>query len=100
MILIEAHASVAGGHYSKKMTMRNILQEGLSWSTMHVDNKDYCHNCDICQRTWKPSRRDEIPLVPQITLQAFDKWVLDVIGPINPAGKCIRARYIITATDY
>ena len=41
-----------------------------------------------------------MPLAPQITLQAFDKWVVDFVGPISPVGKQTGARYIITATDY
>ena len=39
-------------------------------------------------------------LNPQITLQAFDKWAIDFVGLINPPGKKIGLRYIITATDY
>ncbi len=41
-----------------------------------------------------------MPLVPQGTLQAFDKWAIDFVGPINPPAKKSGARYIITATDY
>ena len=41
-----------------------------------------------------------MPLVPQVKLQAFDKWAIDFVGPINPLGKKPRARYIIIATDY
>ena len=39
-------------------------------------------------------------LDPKITLQAFDKWDVNFVGPINPPGiqKC--ARYIITMTYY
>ena len=67
---------------------------------MHANARDYCHNCDICQIMGKPSQRDEIPLVPQITLQEFDKWVVDFVGPISPAGKHTRAIYIIVVMDY
>jgi len=33
-------------------------------------------------------------------LQEFDKWAIDFFGPINPPGKKIGTRYIITTTDY
>ena len=36
----------------------------------------------------------------QMTLQAFEKWGIDFMGPINPPGKHTGARYIITATEY
>jgi len=40
-----------------------------------------------------------MPLNPQMTLQPFEKWAIDFVGPIQPQGKT-RARYIITATKY
>jgi hypothetical protein len=57
-------------------------------------------NCDICKQVGIPSRRDEIPMRPQVTLQVFDKWVLDFVGPINPPTRRSGARYIITMTKY
>jgi hypothetical protein len=35
-----------------------------------------------------------------MNLQEFEKWAIDFVGPINPPGKCIGARYIITVTEY
>jgi hypothetical protein len=35
-----------------------------------------------------------------VTLQAFNKWVIDFVGPINPPSKRIGERYIITTTKY
>ena len=65
-----------------------------------MNKRKYCHNCDKCQITQKPSRHDEMPLAPQITLQAFDKWAVDFVGPISPPRKKTCACYIITDTDY
>jgi hypothetical protein len=41
-----------------------------------------------------------MPLAPHMSLQAFEKWAIDFMGPINPPGKRTGARYIITATKY
>jgi transposase InsO family protein len=35
-----------------------------------------------------------------MTLQAFEKWAIDFVGPINPLGKGTGTRYIIIATEY
>jgi len=100
MILVEAHEVIAGGHYTGKATTQKVSRVGLWWPTLHRDAKDYCRSCDVCQRVGKPSRRDEIPLAPHMSLQAFDKWAIDFVGPINPPGKHTGERCIITATEY
>jgi transposase InsO family protein len=39
-------------------------------------------------------------LAPHLTLQLFEKWSIDFVGPINQPGKRTRSRYIITVTEY
>jgi hypothetical protein len=35
-----------------------------------------------------------------VTLQEFDKWEIDFVGPINPLSKRTGEIYIITMTEY
>jgi hypothetical protein len=100
LILVEAHEGIAGGHYAGKTTVQKVLRVGLWWPTLHIDAKDYYIAYDVCQRVGKLSKRDEMLLAPQLTLQAFEKWAIDFVGTINPPGKHTGARYIITATEY
>jgi transposase InsO family protein len=99
-ILAEAHEGIAGGHYIGKETAQKVLRAGLWWPTLKKDAKDYARDCDVWQRVGKPSRRDEMSLAPQMTLQAFEKWSIDFVEPINLPGKCTGARYFITLTEY
>jgi hypothetical protein len=100
LILAKYHEGIVGGHYTGKKTMHKVVRAGLWWPTLHKDAKYYYISCDVCQRVGKPSIRDGMPLAPQLTLQAFDKWTTDFVGPINPPGKCTGAMYIITTTKY
>lgn len=99
-ILVESHGHVVGVHYVGKAITHKILGAGLWWPTLHKDSKEYCSACDVCERIGRLSRRDELSLNPQVTLQDFDKWASKFYGTINPLRKNTSAWYFITATNY
>ena len=96
----EAHAGIARGHYGRCDTTRKVLHAGLWWPTLHNDATGYARSYDVCQRIGKPLWQDEMPLVPEVTLKPFDKWVVDFVGPIHPPRKRTGAHYIIAVMDY
>jgi hypothetical protein len=97
-ILHAFHDEPCGGHYAAKRTTYKILQDGYYWPTLHRDAQQYTSHCDECQRMGKPTRRNEMPLQPQVSLEPFDKWGMDFIGPIDPpSGK---KKHILVCTNY
>lgn len=99
-IMEEAHGGIAGGHYVGDATMRKILLAGLWWETLYKDYKEYYKACDHCQRLGRPGQRDEMPLRPITSVEPFEKWAIDFVGPISPAAHRTRSRYITTCTNY
>eukprot|EP00253_Pinus_taeda_P012460 PITA_12460 len=43
--------------------------------------------------TGRPSWRDELPMNLQVSLQPFEKWEIDFVGPIQPPRKKTGARF-------
>jgi hypothetical protein len=64
------------------------------------DANEYDRSFYTFQRVGKPSHRDELPLQRFRSLQEFEKWVVDFIGPINPLAKHSNDRYMIMTTGY
>ena len=73
-------------------TSHNILQTGYYWHTIHKDVQDYVSHYDEFYRLGKPTQKYEMPLQPKISLDPFDKWGFDFMGPLKPPSnknKCI-----------
>jgi hypothetical protein len=83
IVLAEYYEGIARGHYARKDTTQKVFHIGLWWPKVHMDAKEYCKNCDVCQRVGKLNTRDEMPLRSQVNLQVFGKWTTYFVGPIN-----------------
>eukprot|EP00253_Pinus_taeda_P028586 PITA_28586 len=97
-ILKACHDGPCGGHFADKRTAHKVLRMGYYWPSLFKDAKKYVKACDSCQRMGQPNHRDEMPLNPQVTLEPFEKWALDFVGPINPPSN--QRVYILVCTDY
>jgi transposase InsO family protein len=67
---------------------------------MFKDAYQYARRSDPCQRIDKPIPSTTMSLVPLMALAPFEKWGIDFMGPIAPATRHGRKRYILVATDY
>jgi transposase InsO family protein len=99
-VIAALHTEETGGHYAVNTTVKKIQDAGYWWPTMHRDTYRFIQSCDPCQRLGKPSPSSRWPLTPILPLSPFEKWGIDFVGPISPAARASRSRYIILATDY
>ncbi|KAL3698607.1 hypothetical protein R1sor_012683 [Riccia sorocarpa] len=83
--------------FAGKITAFKILDAGYHWRGIFRDCLEYCKTCDVCQAFAKKSTKTP-PLRPVPLLGPFEKWGIDIVGPLNqtPRGN----RFIVVATDY
>ncbi|XP_061993642.1 uncharacterized protein LOC133711554 [Rosa rugosa] len=96
-ILSFCHSKACGGHFGSKKTAFKVLESGFFWPTLFKDAHAYCLTCDRCQRTGNLSSRDQMPLSNIITVEIFDVWGIDFMGPFPSSFGFL---YILLAVDY
>jgi len=95
--LYEFYDEFCGGHFAGRITAEKILQVGYYWPTLFKDAHDYCRSCDVCQAY---AQRFTVsgPLHPIPLLGPFEKWGINLMGPLPMTRR--GHRFIIVATDY
>ena len=85
------------GHLGITKTKDRILQR-YYWPGIFKDIAQYCHTCEVCQRSTprKPLRAEMIPL-PLIS-QPFQRIAMDLVGPLPKSRR--GNRFILTIVDY
>ena len=86
-VLQEAHQGIAGGHFSKEIIGRKILQAELWWPTVLKEAHNYAKQCLWCQKEGRPDNKHRMPLNLVLPMESFQKWGLDFVGPIKPRAK-------------
>ena len=88
---------LVGGHFGAKKTAEKVLQCGFYWPTLFKDAHEFCKCCTRCQHVGRITRRNMMPLHPILTVEIFDVWGIDFMGPFpNSFGNL----YILVAVDY
>lgn len=101
LIVEDAHAGPAGGHFPGHITAQKIMQAGLWWPSLFADCKQHVRHCDVCQRSGpKPTSRNFRPLQVSTPWGPFERWGIDFVGPITPKTHSTGCEYILVATDY
>jgi len=80
-LLYEFHDGFCGGHFTGRIITKKILQAGYYWPTLFKDAHGYCKSCDVCQAY---AQRFTVngPLHPIPPLRPFEKWGIDLMGPL------------------
>jgi len=96
-LLSEFHEGVCGGHFARKITIEKILQGEYHCPTFFKDAMEYCKTCDVCQ-TFANKSMVHVLLHPILLLGAFEKWGIDLMGPlpITPRAN----KFLAVATNY
>jgi hypothetical protein len=98
-VLAGLHAGDVDGHFGGDTIAHKVLRAGYYWSTLFRDSHTLSRKCVICQKVVGRVKKATFPLQP-VTIDApFQKWGLDIIGPIN-CPSLQQHKYILTTKNY
>ena len=97
-VLREVHEGVCGNHIGARTLAGKVLRQGYYWPTMLRDATELVKKCKIYQEHAKISHFPSEPLTSVTSPWHFQKWGLDILGPL-PIGKG-QCKFIIVIVNY
>ena len=85
-VLREVHEGVCGNYIGAQALAGKVLRQGYYWPTMLGDTTELIKKCKVCQEHPKISHLPSEPLMSVTSPWPFQKWGLDILGPL-PIGK-------------
>ena len=85
-----------GAHQGMDRTYASIRSKYF-WPKMYSDILDYVNTCETCQRSKRNYSHSRTPLHPLPIVHVFDRWHMDIIGPLTTSSE--GHRYILLCTD-
>jgi len=84
-VMTPAHAGVMSGHQGVHRTLERVVKS-FWWLGMSNDVNNFCHSCDICQRTVSKGRTPKVPLRKKAIIDTpFKRVAVDLVSEIFPA---------------
>ena len=97
-MLREVHEGICDNHIGARALAGKVLRQRYYWPTILKEATDLVKKCRICQEHAKISSLPSEPLTSITSPWPFQKWGLDILGPL-PLGKG-QCKFIIIAVDY
>ncbi len=95
LLLYTFHNDPTAGHVSAKKMLEK-LRSRYFWPNMTKDVEQYVQSCYQCQMKQPIRKINELHPIPPSRI--FDRWGVDVVGPLPITQQ--QNRYIVVAVDY
>ena len=91
------HTKAYGGHFSSQKIAHKVFSSSFNWTMVFKDSYAFCRACTQCQMLGSLSRRNKMPMTPILTIEIFDCWGINFIGPFPLSD---RNEYILLVVEY
>ena len=98
-VLMSAHDTKIGGAHAGFDRTYNTLKLSYFWPKMYADVEQYVASCEKCQVAKRPMHKHATPLKPLPVTSTFERWHMDILGPLTVSTAPGKYKYILLLVD-